>query len=116
MSKYNHFSDAGPEQCLVLFFCVFFDDFPCVCPMDQNKANQANKESAKDYFNKYMYFNSFLAGQFCMLFRRLLFFFKINFFEKFFRNTIRASNSLESDPDSILHKIAFEHLRMHGRC
>ena len=37
----------------------------------------------------------------CMLFCRLLIFFKINFFEKKIRNTIRVSNSL--DPDQARH-------------
>ena len=47
----------------------------------------------------YLYFlNALLTGYFCMLFYRLLIFFKINFFENW--NTIRVSNSL--DPDQAL--------------
>ena len=43
--------------------------------------------------------NSLPTGQFCMLFGRLLIFFKINFFKKFFQEsiTIRVSNSLAPD-------------------
>ena len=38
-----------------------------------------------------------LSGSFCILFCRLPTFFKINFFEKLFHNTIRVSNSLDTD-------------------
>ena len=34
-----------------------------------------------------------------LFFFRLLIFFKINFFEKFFHYTIRLSNTLDPDPD-----------------
>ena len=50
-----------------------------------------------------IYLNSLHAGKFGLLFCRLLFFFKINFFGNKIRNTFRVSNSL--DPDQAGHLI-----------
>ena len=49
----------------------------------------------------YRFFLLFAYWVICMLFYRLMIFFKINFFEIFFQNTIRVSNSL--DPDQTQH-------------
>ena len=46
-------------------------------------------------------FNSLPPGKFCMLFCRLLIFFKSTFLKNSFRNTIRVSNGL--DPDQVRH-------------
>ena len=48
-------------------------------------------------------FNSLPTAYFYLLFCRLLIFFKIIFFERFFRNSIGVSNSL--DPDQARHAV-----------